>query len=147
MQNRLEIYLGGNSLGIKDAFELFFKTTDYGFTKYRIYKKLAQLGYKLTKNNFRKELLDKHKRKIDHNDTIQSIKYPKRSDTLETDNSLKSPATNKTKELEYIENIFKVLNNFAPRNVFKFEERSSDYTIINPNNSLKNKSHTQLVIW
>ncbi|KAF7265796.1 hypothetical protein GWI33_020871 [Rhynchophorus ferrugineus] len=143
--NRLEIYLGRISLSIKDAFEVLLQETDCGFTKYRVYKKLAGLGFKLVRNNYRGESVNNHKRKITH-DTMGNIKYPKMSDSFEADNSLNTTTTNNdVQELEYIQNIFKNMDKFAPRTIFNSENTISEYTIVNPNHSVKNLN-SELII-
>ncbi|XP_018565884.1 tRNA-splicing endonuclease subunit Sen54 isoform X2 [Anoplophora glabripennis] len=135
--NRLEVTIDGVPLSVQEGYDLLLKHCECDAVKYRVYKKLALLGYRLLRYSELRRRLSKTTKKQDpitNNSTNSEIKSDERhrKRVLEAENEFNpkkikiNPETDQLKgqpgasnrnvtQSQYILNIFEKLRETAPR--------------------------------
>ncbi|XP_030754283.1 uncharacterized protein LOC115881064 [Sitophilus oryzae] len=148
--NRAEVTLNNSSLSIQDGYGILLATPNLNLVKYRVYKKLANLGYKVIRYENREKMNQKNrentkKRKLSHSEDLEQEEATcskKLNDGEVPQGDTKIRETSKAEE--YIEKIFKEMREKAPRNISNNIEVVPDFCAYIPN---KNEEIINIIIW
>ena len=102
--NRLEISFSNIYLSIEEAYELLFKSLNFSLNKYKIYGKIANLGYKIVHHN---QMIIKNLIKIDKKRKFTEGSDQKNPKKIKVASSSTQNLKNKSKEEDYINNLYK----------------------------------------
>ncbi|XP_066140688.1 tRNA-splicing endonuclease subunit Sen54 [Euwallacea fornicatus] len=160
--NRLELRSNNIVSSIERAYNLVLNTTDISLNQYHIYKKLALLGYKLTRceqlhkklSNNKNKLLKREIEDTDlHSNKRRKSDFPAKdeklalqhNDKVEYDNAKKKPFT--AKEAKYVSRIFEDIRVKMPMSGCNYMDcEKPDYYVFNPKNANKAQPNLKLFI-
>ncbi|KAL1489163.1 hypothetical protein ABEB36_014102 [Hypothenemus hampei] len=139
--NKLEVFLNDVSLSVEKCYECV--TNCISLTKYRVYKKLALLGYKLIRAEQYENIILK-KRRLQEPVQFDLAKRLKHDPDLNLEQSHTT-----TNESSYISNVLQSLRSLMPCTVDIYQEEciKPNYYIFIPTNITNSKPDFHLFIW
>jgi len=150
--NRLEVTLGNDILSIEKGYDIVLKTTNISLPRYRIYKKLASLGYKVVRYNQinnKKSKGSAEKRCLEEMDpqSHKKIRTVENKSDEATDQNCPFQETPVPKDVQYVSNILNRIAKSMP--VDCSDEKSCldpDYCLYSPTNIGNREPDFNLII-